>query len=490
MRESTRDIPDWMHCVARQARRRLAACGADDQAARWWVVAVSGGSDSVGLLLALHKCSVELGLQISVAHLDHGARGEAAHADAAFVADLAAKLDLPFDLGTWTSTRTGHFEADAREARLAWLTDVARTRGARFVALGHTLDDQAETVLHRIVRGTGLRGLAGIPTRRVLDRAARIFLVRPLLRTRRQDIRDRLDELGQLYREDASNFDVARTRARIRHNLLPKLAVDYNPRVVDALANLARMTRAATEIIDQRMTILSARVGPPSARDPELAAPRIVLNCKELRAITRFECAEVIRRIWRRAGWPERGMTAGNWRRLASIARGEFEQKQHDIGAGVKVEVMEGLVVLRRATRALPLEVTPPVALPVPGRVTWMGGEITTTLDASEPREEAVDLDKVGIEFETDSLWVRSPRKSDLFAPLGMNGQRKRLKDFLRERGVPRDERGRVPIVEAAGEVIWVVGHRIAEHVKLTAETKRVLYLRWNRGSEPSSTQP
>ena len=128
-----------------------------------WVVAVSGGGDSVGLLRVLHQLAGPLGLRLSVAHLDHGVRGEAARADAAFVAALAGSLGLPFVLGTWQPTRSGHFESDARRARYDWLTEVAHARGASVIAVGHTRDDQAETILHRIIRGTGPRGLAGMP---------------------------------------------------------------------------------------------------------------------------------------------------------------------------------------------------------------------------------------------------------------------------------------------------------------------------------------
>ena len=170
-----------------------------------WVVAVSGGSDSVGLLRALAALAPGLGLKLSVAHLDHGVRGDAARADAALVAELSAALGLPFDLGHWHPSRPGHFEADARQARYAWLTEVARARGAEAIAVGHTRDDQAETILHRILRGTGLRGLAGIPSRRPI--AEGLTLVRPLLHVGREEIRVYLAALGQSYRDDASNAD-------------------------------------------------------------------------------------------------------------------------------------------------------------------------------------------------------------------------------------------------------------------------------------------
>src|SRR5262245_10919861 len=193
------------------------------------VVAVSGGGDSVALLRVLHQLAMEFALQLAVAHLNHGVRGEEAEEDARFVAELAGRLDLPFDLGCWSPTRSAHFESEARRARYAWLVEVAKARGASAVAVGHTRDDQAETILHRILRGTGLRGLAGIPSRRPL--ADSVTLIRPLLDASRAELRDYLASLGQTYRDDATNADLSRTRSRLRHDLMPKLATEYNPRV-------------------------------------------------------------------------------------------------------------------------------------------------------------------------------------------------------------------------------------------------------------------
>ncbi len=210
-----------------------------------WVVAVSGGGDSVGLLRVLHQLAPTAGLRVSVTHLDHGVRGEAARADATFVAELAASLGLPFDLGHWEPARAGHFEADAHRARYDWFARVARSREAGVVAVGHTRDDQAETILHRILRGTGPLGLAGIPARRLLVTDSEVHLVRPLLEVSRGEIRDYLRGLGQPCREDASNADLTRTRARIRHDLLPRLAAEYNPKVAEALVRLGKLAAAS-----------------------------------------------------------------------------------------------------------------------------------------------------------------------------------------------------------------------------------------------------
>ncbi len=161
--------------------------------------------DSVGLLRVLGQVAPPLGLCVSVAHLDHGVRGEAARADAEFVEALANSLGLAFDLGRWQPVRAGQFESDARRARYDWLIQVARSRGAGAVAVGHTRDDQAETILHRILRGTGPRGLAGIPARRVLAKDPRLSLVRPLLSVSRREIREFLAGLDQPFREDETN---------------------------------------------------------------------------------------------------------------------------------------------------------------------------------------------------------------------------------------------------------------------------------------------
>src|SRR3954447_23960246 len=287
--------PPWIAAVGRRARRWHRG-GA-------WVVAVSGGGDSVGLLRALHGLAPGLGLGLSVAHLDHGVRGESSRADASFVADLADELGLPFDRGEWRPTRPGHFEVEARRARYAWLVEVARARNASAVAVGHTRNDQSETILHRIVRGTGLRGLAGIPRRRTL--AEGLTLVRPILGVTRAEVRGYLAAIGQPYRDDASNDDISRTRARIRHDLLPRLARDYNPGVAEALVRLGELAGEAGRALERRLVALER------ASLLGVEPDRVVLDRRPLLRSSRFLRAELLRRVWRRAGWPEAGMDAG-----------------------------------------------------------------------------------------------------------------------------------------------------------------------------------
>lgn len=277
------------------------------------VVAVSGGGDSVALLRLLHAAVPGSGDRLVVAHMDHGVRGDDARADAAFVAELAGTLQLPCVLGRWSPRRSHHFESDARAARYAWLREVAAEHQARAVAVGHTRDDQAETVLFRVLRGTGLRGLAGMPSRRVLGPG--VHLIRPVLGETREELRRYLDSIGQAYREDASNAGVDRSRARIRNDLLPRLAEEYNPRVVDALARLGRLARQADHAARRQA-------------DAQLAAVSLGTDEREIRldraalaTMPAYEAAEVLRLAWRRAGWPEREMSWKRWRRLVVLTR-------------------------------------------------------------------------------------------------------------------------------------------------------------------------
>ncbi len=430
------------------------------------VVGVSGGGDSVGLLRAL----VALGrdFRLSVACFDHGTREGASTRDAAYVAALAARLGLPFDLGCWKRSRPNHFEADARHARYAWLLDVATRRGASAVAVGHTVDDQAETVLHRIIRGTGLLGLAGMPARRPLGPG--VTLVRPILGATRLEVRDYLSAIGQGWREDASNLDLSRTRARIRLDLLPKLVEDYNANAADALIRLARLAGEASKAANRRALRRLDRVA------LDLDESQITFDSDGLRAIDLAGRTEVIRLAWRRAGWPESRMSHPRWHALGTLA-GETTSGRVDVGGGIQAIANPDRWTLRRRPET-PVEgpTLDPRPLEVPGSTPWIAGRIVTTLDDSTPTDERVDRDQI-----QGPLVVRSARPGDRFEPLGLEGRSQPLADFFRGRKVPKADRPAVPVVLDANGILWVAGHRIGHRVRRTEATVRTLGLRFDR---------
>ncbi len=282
------------------------------------LVAVSGGADSVALLLGLVALKTQGAGRLVVAHFNHGVRGPEADEDATWVERLAERYGLPCRIGratdeVWTRFDTGDgFEAAARSARYAFLTETAHDVGARYVALAHTADDQAETVLHRILRGTGIGGLAGMPRTRLL--APGVTLIRPLLALRRHELRAYLTERGQDWREDATNVQWEWTRNRIRGQLLPHLESEYNPEVINALLRLSHLAREAQSTIDQAAGELLERcLVAATAREA-------VIDTKALRGYSLYLVGECLIALWRRQNWPRQALGLDEWRQLASLA--------------------------------------------------------------------------------------------------------------------------------------------------------------------------
>jgi tRNA(Ile)-lysidine synthase len=274
------------------------------------VAAVSGGADSVALLRGLLDAGAG---PLTVAHFNHHLRGAESDADAEFVRELAASLRLPFRLGGADVREIAagdNLEATARRLRYDWLAGL----GAGWVATGHTADDQAETVLHRIIRGAGLYGLRGIAAS--YRDPSRPKVVRPILAVTRADVLNYLHELGQPFREDATNADRAFTRNRIRHELLPLLKT-FNPQVVDVLGRLARQAEEAVEVLDRdALDLLRAAELPP-------AGEVRVFDAATLEAAGDARVRGMFRLLWDLAALPSRGMTFDHWQRLVGVVRGD-----------------------------------------------------------------------------------------------------------------------------------------------------------------------
>jgi tRNA(Ile)-lysidine synthase len=282
------------------------------------VAAVSGGADSVALLRGLLDAGAG---PLTVAHFNHKLRGAESEADAEFVRELAAEFRLPCRLGeadVGSAAAGENLEATARRLRYGWLEDAARETGAEWVATGHTADDQAETVLHRLIRGTGLQGLRGIAeARRGEGLVPTALIVRPLLTVTRADILSYLSELGQTFREDASNADLGFTRNRIRHELLPLLKT-FNPAIVEVLGRLAVQADEAHQVIEEEATWLLSQAALPRAGD------LYVLDAEKMSGWRDYLLREAVRLVWASRGWPMDGMTADHWQRLVDIVRGRL----------------------------------------------------------------------------------------------------------------------------------------------------------------------
>ena len=424
------------------------------------LVAVSGGADSVALLHLLHALAPSWRLTLHVLHVDHGLRADSA-ADAAFVRALGARLGVPVDVER-VQVGGGSVEAAARTARYAALDAWADRLGAARIAVGHTLDDQAETVLMRVLDGAGVRGLAAIPP-------VRGRIIRPLVELRREALRGMLAAAGIAWVEDPSNRDPKFLRNRIRHELLPVLEASYATDIIVALGRVARLARETVTALDHAASLelnrLTAEENGPSPTD-SLTLPRGALA-----ALPASVAAEVLRQAAARFGsraplraWAHRG--------LRRVLAPSPPRRPFRLG-GITVEVSgDRIRVGARPGPPLPLR-----TLAVPGRLELP--EIGRVLEArllpaagySVPRTaDRVAFDAAGL---PRPLLVRARRRGDRLVAFG--GGERRLKSLLIDAGIPRWDRNRLPLVEAGGQILWVAGLRRAAAAPITAQTLEVI---------------
>lgn len=320
------------------------------QGHRGFVVAVSGGADSVALLRSLIDLDYgSKGRCLVIAHLNHQLRGEESLGDEEFVRDLHRCLtplrpDLRLscerlDVSALADERRSNLESTARQVRYEWLARIARMEDVKYVVTGHTADDQAETVLHRVLRGTGLRGLRGIARHRPLDEG--VELLRPLLSVRRRDLLAYLADLNQTYREDSSNRDLVFTRNRLRHELLPHLMAHYNPEILRSLCQLASQ---ADELYEEQESAALALL--TSAERPRAGAV-LVLDRAVFAVAPRSLVREALRLVWMREAWPQGEMGFADWGRLTCVALGEL--RAVDLPGGVRARLRGEVVQVFRA---------------------------------------------------------------------------------------------------------------------------------------------
>lgn len=332
--------------ASRRLERRLAESWApDDWSELTVLVAVSGGADSVALLRAMAALRLPGAGRLVAAHFNHQLR-PSADDDEAFVRNLCRDLGLSCEVGradvAGQAARLGDgVEAAARQARYQFLQATAERLGARYLATAHTADDQAETILHRVLRGTGLAGLAGIPRSRPLGQA--VSLLRPMLGLRRVDIAAYLAELGQAYRDDETNLDLDFTRNRLRRELLPQLAEQYNPQVTDAILRLGQLAGEAHEVMVGLADALLERCTRATGPD------RLTIDCQPLSRQPPRLVRELFLLAWRRQQWPEQAMGFEQWERLGELAL------QAPPAAPVSI-TLPGAVVARRTGREVILE--------------------------------------------------------------------------------------------------------------------------------------
>lgn len=444
------------------------------------LAALSGGADSVALSLLLAEAAATGGYVLAgLVHVNHGFRGEASEEDERFCRALAVTIGVPItvervDVGALARAEGISPEHAGHRARYAVYERVAAEGRADRLATGHTRDDLAETVLLRLVRGAGPGALAGIR-----PRAGHV--VRPLLGVSRQELREYLARRGQPYREDESNRDLRMTRNRVRHRLLPLLAREFSPAIAATLAREATIARAEADWIDG---LANERAAAFVTYDGDV----VTVDGRALRSEPLAVARRVARAALERAAGPGRVGFDHVERLLELAAETGAESGRAAPRAdfpGCRMERRDGCLVLRPAAAGRRPAVAPRAfdyPLAVPGEVTVLeaglivSAEPATTMPAAlRARGQTVAVAAGGL---TPPLTVRSWRPGDALRPLGLGG-RKKLQDLFVDRKVARGARGTVPIVtDRRRGIVWVVGHTVAEDVRVTDGPAGVLILR------------
>jgi tRNA(Ile)-lysidine synthase len=426
------------------------------------IAAVSGGPDSMALLHALVRLRAHYDLDLHVAHFDHRLRPDSKD-DAAFVARAARRLDLPVTVGEADSTEPVKGESPeetARARRSRFLQGLARELSAARVATGHTLDDQAETILMHFLGGSGRRGISGMPP-------VRWYTIRPLIDVRRAQVEAFCRALRLRPRMDPTNDDRAFLRNAIRHETLPYLSATMNARLPEALVRMADLLRDEDYYLDRQTGDLAV---------PERVENGSRIPVETLRALSPAIQRRAIRLL---ARTEDVGLDWAQTEAVRALALGGETGKQLHLPGPLSARLEYGFLVLGRAPASMVPAVT--VELAVPGETVLPGGTMrvrswnTAERPAAWPDSRMVcvlDADRV-----TFPLRVRRWRTGDRFRPLGMS-RRKKVGDFFTDEKVPRAERAGVPLVVGKDDaVVWIVGHRIDDSVKVRPATRRYCWL-------------
>lgn len=455
--------------------------------ARRAVLAVSGGPDSLAMLhvmAALQRAQFP-GLELTAAHLHHGMRGAEADADAAFVRDQAEGLGLPCrvghaDIPAIAAARGYTEETAGREARYRFLGETARATGADRVLTAHHADDQVETVLMRVMRGAGARGLAGIPIRRPLSEDLRnVEVIRPLIACRRGEIESFLRHRGLSGRLDRTNLSPDYLRNRVRHRLRPALEGRWPG---DLHTHVMRLSDAARGLVHAHERLGRTLTAQHDVRiEPGLAAT----EADWLRGLPASLIAELIEDWAQQAGLRGRQFDRTHYEQAAALAVGG-EEGALTLPGGVIVRREGDALILHRAETPEFDQFEAQINVPGETAIEPLGAALCAevlprdALAAQPWREKTDDEEYLDREAAGDPLAVRFPRAGDRMRPLGAPGTQS-VADILTNAKAPQWAKRRTPVVTSGGDPIWIVGHRIAERVKLQPQTQTVLLLRLRR---------
>ena len=448
------------------------------------LIGISGGIDSITLLYSLYFLSDKLKCSLIVAHANHGLRGEQSDREAEFVRKIADELKLPFviekiDVLGYMGEKGLSKQAAARELRYDFFERAAKNTSANKIALGHNADDQAETVLMRLLRGSGASGIAGM--RAVRDGK----IIRPLIEIKRDEITEFVKEKRLRYVEDPSNLEPYYLRNKIRLNLIPLLKEEYNPNIVDTLRETAEIIRDEDEFLESYCsTILSDIIQSKGNEAIEID----VLKLKNFHIAIKRRIIRIVLK-----------MLKGDLLKISVVHVEEILNSINKGFSGKSLNLPDGICVLyeydklklfREAEVEEEAEVRFDIPLKIPGETILSAPEYKFIAEIISPVDFAAAgfslRNKFTAFFDMDklkgALRVRNRVNGDIFHPSGMKGSKK-LKEFFIDEKIPRRERDSIPLIVSGDIILWIVGERTADYGKVDKDTKKILKIEAIKGN-------
>ena len=433
------------------------------------IVALSGGADSVCLLVVLNELKEELGLELKAVHVHHGLRGKEADRDRDYSRDLSARLGVSFscvqvDAALYAGEHGMSVEEAGRHLRYQIFEKERLDFSGTKIAVAHHRDDQAETILYNLFRGTGLKGLGGM-------RPLRDRIVRPLLCVGREEILAYLEEKRISYCEDSTNAQTDYVRNRIRRRILPEIREEVNRRAGESILHAGEMAAQADAYLEkQAEKILKARgVGEMEASG---LRPACGIDAAVLLAEDNIIRNYVIRRMIRSVNESMKDITMTHVESAAALLFGS-DRRQVDLPCGLIAVRTNGELWIKRKEQEEPVDKERDFLLPELDFKTF-------------PYKKGQEIPKNGYTkwFDYDkikcALSVRYRKTGDYMTLAG--GGRKTIKSFMIDEKIPKDEREKIPLVAEGSHVLWVIGYRISEYYKITDDTHTVIQIQFNGG--------
>ena len=442
------------------------------------LVAVSGGPDSVALLHILVRLAPVLELHLAVAHLNHGLRAQASDKDEGYVIQLARNLGIPChtDQAFIQAPARGSLEERAREIRYEYLNRLAEAHDYTKIAMGHHANDNAESVLLHLLRGSGIRGLGGIPAMRGNQ------IIRPLIHLQRNDIIAYLEREGLDYVCDESNQDVAFLRNRIRHQLIPMLERQYNPNIVATLNRTAHLCHDEEAWLQSEVlpVVHWAVVGQ--------SVSRLTLRVEALQNAPRVLQRRVLRHAMRDWRGHIKRITADHIESILGLLSLTSIGKQLSLPFKIIVERTDEHLVFRfnaskgdearkdfiRFHHLIETLDELPITIPIPQANLKLSISVEQTQQWQGRSDRSADMEWFDLDRLSFPLAVRNPLPGDRLMPFGMKGSQKLKKLFI-NRKIPRSRRALIPIVLSEATILWVGGVRRSAWAPITSDTEQAL---------------